>query len=253
MPREPDFFAGLRTAWTEAPRATGLLRQILQRLGASDKAAPLSDLELQPFLHGLRKWLGVRSDAVWTKSLEITPGQPFRLHLFRILAEMSSDPGSAFTDQLAAGVALGVHSQLPPGAVMAPGLPPDADPRPLECCTSAWQSALSDLPAVDNLIQEELQQGSIKEVIGGLPALHQQYSLCAVGKLGLVQAPGRSPRLVVDSSVSASAVTENTVLPNRSCNPTLAHLRRCLPVGAAREDFTALVLDVSKLTSVLPP
>ena len=66
-------------------------------------------------------------------------------------------------------------------------------------------------------------------------------SLCAVGKLGLVQAPGRPPRLVVDSSVSA--VAENAVLPNRSCNPTLA-LRRCLPVGAAREEFTALVLDV---------
>ena len=120
---------------------------------------------------------------------------------------------------------------------------PDADPRPLECCTSAWQSAPSDLPSVDNLVQEELQQGWIREVAGGLPALREQYRLCAVGKLGLVQAPGRPPRLVVDSSVSAA--TENTVLPNRSCNPTLAHLRRCLPVGAAREEFTALVLDVS--------
>ena len=48
----------------------------------------------------------------------------------------------------------------------------------------------------------------------------------------------------MDSSVLA--VTENTVLPNRSCNPSLSHLRRCLPVGAARKDFTALVLDVSK-------
>ena len=96
----------------------------------------------------------------------------------------------------------------------------------------------------DKLVQEELQQGWIREVAGGLPALREQYRLCTVGKLGLVQAPGRPPRLVVDSAVSA--VTENTVLPNRSCNPTLAHLRRGLPVGAAREEFTALVLDVSK-------
>ena len=93
-------------------------------------------------------------------------------------------------------------------------------------------------------MQEELQQGWIREVTGGLPALRQQYRLCAVGKLGLVQASGRIARPVVDSSVSA--VTENTVLPNRSCNPTLAHLRQCLCVGAAPEDFTALVLDVSK-------
>ena len=43
---------------------------------------------------------------------------------------------------------------------------------------------------------------------GGVAALKAQYSSCAVGKLGLVQAPEWSPRLVVDSSVSA--VTENT-------------------------------------------
>ena len=116
-------------------------------------------------------------------------------NLLRILAEISNDPDSAFTDQLAAGVSLGVQCHLQPCAVMAPGLPPDVDPRPLECCASAWQSALSDLPAVDNLIQEELQQGWIKEVTGGLPALRQQYSLCALGKLGLVHAPGRPPRL----------------------------------------------------------
>ena len=183
--REPDFFAGLRHAWSESLRSTGLLPQILERLGGPAKGAPLPDSELQPFLQDLRLWLGVRSDAAWNKCLEITPGQPFRLHLLRILAEISKDPDSAFADQLCAGVSLGVRSQLQPCAVMAPALPPDPDPRPLECCTSAWQSALSDLPAVDDLVHEELQQGWIREVLGGLPALRQQYRLCAVGKLGL--------------------------------------------------------------------
>ena len=110
----------------------------------------------------------------WGKCLEVTPGQPFRLNLWRILAEMSNDPDSTFTDQLSAGVSLGAHCQLQPCTVMAPGLPPDADPRPLECCMSAWQSALSDLPSVDNLVQEELQQGWIREVASGLPALREQ-------------------------------------------------------------------------------
>ena len=56
---------------------------------------------------------------------------------------------------------------------MAPGLPPDADPRPLD---------LSDLPSVDTLVREELQQGWIREVAGGLPALREQYRLCAVAR-----------------------------------------------------------------------
>ena len=80
----------------------------------------LPDIELQPFLQDLRLWFGVRSDAAWNKCLEITPGQPFRLHLLRILAEISKDPDSAFTDQLCAGVSLGVRSQLQPCAVVAP-------------------------------------------------------------------------------------------------------------------------------------
>ena len=134
VPREPDSFSGLRHAWADTLRSTGLLPQILQRLGAPDKAAPLSDAELQPFLRALGNWLGVHSDAVWSKCLEITPGQPFRLNLWRILAEISNDPDSAFTDQLSAGVSLGVHCQLQPCTVMAPGLPPDVDPRALECC-----------------------------------------------------------------------------------------------------------------------
>ena len=191
VPREPDFFSGLRHAWLDTLRTTGFLPQILRRLGFPDKAAPLSQVELQPFLHDLRQWLGVDSDQVWDKRLEISPGQPFRLHLLRILAERSNDPDSAFTDQLATGVPLGVQCNLQPCAVMAPGLPPDINPRPLECCASSWQSALSNLPAVDDLIQEELLQGWIQEVPGGLVALPQRYALCAVGKLGLVEAPGR--------------------------------------------------------------
>ena len=168
VPHEPDAFSGLRQAWCDTLRSTGLLPQILQRLGSSDKAAPLSDAELQPFLSALRHWLGVPSEAVWNACLEVNSGQPFRLHLWRILAEISRDPDSRFTDQLVSGVSLGVHCPLRPCTVMAPGLPPDADPRPLECCTSAWQSALRDSATVDELLQEELQQGWIREVPGGL-------------------------------------------------------------------------------------
>ena len=48
VPQEPDSFSGLRQVWCDSLRSTGLLPQILQRLGSEDKAAPLSDSELQP-------------------------------------------------------------------------------------------------------------------------------------------------------------------------------------------------------------
>ena len=39
VPREPDSFSCLRHAWSDTLRSTGLLPQILQRLGSPDKAA----------------------------------------------------------------------------------------------------------------------------------------------------------------------------------------------------------------------
>ena len=94
-------------------------------------------------------------------------------------------------------------------------------------------------------MREELREGCVAEAPGGISALKNQYSSCAVGKLGLVQTPGRSARFVVDSSVSAVPAA-NTVLPNRSCSPTLSRQRRCLPLGGSQEDMSALVLDVAK-------
>ena len=83
-----------------------------------------------------------------------------------------------------------------------------------------------------------------RQVPGGLSALKRQYSRSAVGKLGLVKAPDRDPRLVVDSSVSG--VTAHTHLPNKSANPTITGLRRCLPSRPSLERLFALILDVSK-------
>ena len=151
-----------------------------------------------PFLADLRAWLGVTSDAVWDRCLSVPAGQPFRLHLLRVMSEICRDPDAAFT---ALYVPLRVNYRLKPCPVMAPGLPPDPNPRPLQCCTSAWQSALSQPATIDTLLREEVEEDWIREVPGGVAALRDQCPHCVVGKLGLVQAPGRAPRLVVDSSV----------------------------------------------------
>ena len=112
------------------------------------------------------------------------------------------------------------------------------------CCSSAWQSALSAPEAVDALLQEELAAGWVQLVPGDVDFLRRTYQRCAVGKLGLVRAGGRSDRLVVDSSVSG--VTENTQLPNKSCNPTINDVKSCMPLSDSACPVSALVLDVSK-------
>ena len=142
------------------------------------------------------------------------------------------------------GVPLGFAQPIPPCPVLTP-LSELTAPVPELChCESAWKSALDHPEIVDDLLKEELAQGWICEVPGGDAELRSRYSQSAVGKLGLVLSDSRPPRLVVDSSISG--VTASTRLPNRSSNPTLMHVRRCLPLSDAREQLCALVLDVSK-------
>ena len=112
-------------------------------------------------------------------------------------------------------------------------------------CESAWKSALDPADVVDELLAAELQMGwiRIRLIPGGDSEKRRMYSVTAVGKLGVVLAEGRAPRLVVDSSVSG--VTSNTSLPNSSANPTLADVFLSMPLSHSRERLVALILDVA--------
>ena len=119
------------------------------------------------------------------------------------------------------------------------------DDQPLVKCTSSWKSALDHPSLVQELIAAEVREGFIAHVPGGIKSLNEHYEQVAVGKLGVVLAEGRSPRLVVDSSVSN--VTANTVIPNHMLLPKISDLiLQCAPEGNAVEQFLQLTLDVSK-------
>ena len=94
------------------------------------------------------------------------------------------------------------------------------------------------------LIEEEFNAGFIDLVPGGLQELHSRYARTAVGKLGVVIAEGRSPRLVVDSSISN--VTANTIIPNHMMLPRISDVMECAPLEMAQQQMTQLTLDVAK-------
>ena len=100
------------------------------------------------------------------------------------------------------------------------------------------------LELIKDLIAEEVKQGFISLIPGGMKELQSRYEKIAVGKLGLVLAEGRSPRLVVDSSISM--VTSNTAIPNRMLLPKVSDLCHAAPLRPALQDIVLLALDVSK-------
>ena len=243
-PQSEDHFKALRHAWSARLLSSGLVPKIVTALSSGSKSAPISEAELAPFFHDLREFLQVRQADTWTALLSIDEGQPFRLSLWHTLCLIFKDADAGLFPHLHAGVPLGSSDAIPPCPLLqASHASPPADAE-LCHCESAWKSALDNAEIVDKLLQEELDAGWICEVTGGDDELKRQNKHSAVGKLGVVLSEGRPPRLVVDSSISG--VTNATHLPNRSANPTLLDVRRCLPISDARERLVALVLDVSK-------
>ena len=131
---------------------------------------------------------------------------------------------------------MGVNQTLAPSPAWPVHEGSVVDPEPLLQCSDSWKSAQDHPDIVDQLIAEELQAGFIELVPGGLSELQESYIRTAVGKLGAVLAEGRSPRLVVDSSISN--VTSNTIIPNHMMLPRISDVLACAPVanGTATDD-----------------
>ncbi|CAE7210243.1 unnamed protein product [Symbiodinium sp. CCMP2592] len=243
-PVSSDPLSSLRAAWTKRLLASGLAQRIAASLNSGSKSPPLSEAEVAPFLDDLRSFLHVEDDTIWKRLLLVQEGQPFRLNLWHCLSLVCADPDSGYFDLLRSGVPLGVPEPIPPCPVMHPPPSPDATVIPLQHCESAWKFAIDHADVVDELLEAELAEGWIALVPGGDAELRRRYNRTAVGKLGVVLAEGRPPRLVVDSSVSG--VTSNTALPNRSANPTLSDVFFCMPLSDSTERLVALILDVAK-------
>ena len=112
-PRGPNRLGPLRKAWCSRILDTSLHAKVCSALGSGYKDPPLSDHDLLPFLSDLRSFLGDVADPVWNFLMSVPPGQPFRVHLWKILMEVIADPDASFLDLLPGGVPLGVDPAAP--------------------------------------------------------------------------------------------------------------------------------------------
>ena len=242
-PQSEDVFRTFRHVWSTHLADSGLVFKVVNALSSGSKQPPLTDDELLPFLNDLRAFLRVQCPATWASLLHVE-GQPFRLNLWHALSLIGKDPDAGLFRNLREGIPLGFAAPIPPCPVMHISLHEPTVVSPLEHCESAWKSALDHPQVVDELLGDELQQGWIRVVPGKDSELRSRCRHTAVGKLGVVLSDSRPPRLVVDSFISGA--TARTHLPNRSANPMLSDVRRCVPLADSSERFCALVLDVSK-------
>ena len=242
IPPQDDPLGQLRKLWVSRLCDTKQCLKISAHLATGIDAPPLSDTELQPYVKDLFSCFP--DIASLPNIMDIPSGQPFRLFLWHALAKTWKDPDLDFLKLLETGVPLGVNQSLQPAPCWPHQSGEVLDGVPLEECESSWKSALDHPEIVQTLISEEVNNGFIAKIEGGLQELKNRYQQTAVGKLGLVLAEGRAPRLVVDSSISM--VTSNTAIPNRMLLPKVSDLMQCAPVKPSSQQVTQLTLDVSK-------
>ena len=167
-------------------------------------------------------------------SWDIPSGQPYALHALAALSSCLKDRDSALFPALLAGVPTGFDSDIPASGCLLSAPPSEhAFALDLAICQGNWQGAESDPASLQELIQAEENAGFVRE----FPSLeaaqaHFGSDRVAVGRVNIVHAPGKKPRLVVDSSVCHT--NQACRVPEKSCLPSLGDIRSAFPL---REDI----------------
>ena len=247
--------------WSYAPRYAADQLQVLRKewqqwLLEKHVPARLSQhvsahLETPLFTEAETAWLRAsfcRFSATLSPSsgwdFEIAKGQPYCLTALERLSTILGDKDTSLFPALQQGVPTGFDDDIPRSHTLRPRR--DADPdegHDLLVCEGNWQGAESDPALLQDLIEEEMASGYLEEV----PSLEAAYARwgqdrVAVGKVNIVKAPGRSPRLVVDNSVCNT--NQNCYVPEQFSLPSLQDIESAFPLRQDSEEVGGFSLDV---------
>ncbi|CAE7197288.1 unnamed protein product [Symbiodinium sp. KB8] len=180
-------------------------------------------------------------------ALAIEPGQPFRLNLLEIVAQATQDPDLGLVPILKEGVPTGAFSELPPSGIWPPAQrsidsSSDLDPQRLEHCAGNWTAAEKDPALLQQLVDKEVQDGFVALFPGTEADAAQHWPLgTAIGKLNIVQADGKDPRLVLDSTVCG--LNPAVHIPERVAMPSALDVQRTFSTADPFAQLQGLSLD----------
>ena len=225
-------------------RSHDMIQPTLQHLASSADSHPLSkdqQLELAKVCHS-HLLPSLSADT----ALHISPGQPFRLRILQAMAEHIKDPDSALPAILERGVFTGIFEELPTShqwQQRPPDLVDDSlDDIQLTHCTGNWTQAEKDPALLQALVQKEIEAGHVKALQGGREAAMARWpQRTAIGKLNIVTAEGRDPRLVLDSTICNA----NTLcrIPEHVSLPSAMEVMRSFQEGDPFSAWQGIALD----------
>ena len=188
--------------------------------------------------------LGFREPA---EAWAVREDQPFFLNaLHRVanfnalhwVANFCEDADIHLFPYLKQGICAGFLNDIPPSHCFRHNSNDPLEDAPLSLHFQNWRSAHVDEAVTANLLQEELDRypGTVEDARSEWP------TGLALGKLGVVRAPGRKERLVLDNSICGA--NANCVVPERQLMPSVRDVMSAFPLRGQPQHQAALSLDI---------
>ncbi len=201
---------------------------------------PLSPLEVHQAIQVLYETIGQPQPA----SLDPEAEQPYRLKILATFGALTGEPDLALLQHMERGVPTGIFDPIPSSHQW----PPASEHKEsealtqLDLCTGNWKAAEDHPQEVAALIQKEIEQGWVEQTNMSLEEAKAFWPKgVALGKLNVVFADGKDPRLVLDSTICG--VNPRCHIPERVTLPMAADLRLATQPQDSHGAFIGASLD----------
>ena len=232
------------THWLQFAAQRNLTQSIVSHLCQARDAHPLTEaqqLEVAAIAHSF-----LHPQCKDPACLQITPGQPFRLKLLQAFASRTKDPDRRLHSFLAEGVPAGILQDIPSSFQWQQRQQTlqedDLDGLHLLHCQGNWTQAEQNPELLRQLLQKEVDNGWVIPFHGNASDAARQWPEgTAIGKLNIVSAEGKDPRLVLDSTIcNANPLCK---VPERVSLPAALDVQRTFLQGDRRGNFIGMSLD----------
>ena len=175
-------------------------------------------------------------------SWHVAPNQPYCLDALQLFSSLRLDRGTTLFPCLQAGVPTGFDADIPLSNVLVPQGSAHPSAQDLSICNGNWSSAEADHGTLHELVQEELNKGWLFEMDSLASAQSRFGDKLAIGKMSIVRAAGKKPRLVVDSTVCGT--NPACVIPETFGLPSVDDVRDSFPLRLHCGKLSGFALDV---------
>ena len=241
-PGVSDIFRGLRNELMQFFATRGVFDRLRKHVAESSRQPLFDEAEVSAMRGFWESWFrsqGFSEDISW----QVPEDQPYCLYALEKLSQALHDRDAALWPDLQAGVPTGVDGDISMSNCFLPS-PSDFDPTSfdVQICSGNWPGANEDPELLDAMVQQEYEAGYLHKC-DSLAEAQARWPRVAVGKVNLIKSPNRSPRLIVDPSISG--VNPSCHLPERFLLPGLGDVRLAYPLRGCSSEVAAASLDIA--------